>query len=293
MRTRSIRAGVLTALVALQAAAASAAHAQVVRGRLVDADGDTAIGGAMMTLMDRDGSPVERTLTNTATGLFELRAPSPGEYRVRAERIGYATTFSAFFDHLRGAKPSRLRCPRPSRRCRSRGSRPPSAPGVRCVPKKGMAVARVWNEARKALAAAAWTQDRGLYRYEMLGINRLLDERGQRVEVEDRAYRQSLVPAPYVARAADSLVSQGFARLSADASEFWAPRRRRPSLRRIPGHTLPADPLRRARARRAGVRTGAGPRRAGHCGHAVARMRRRPSFSGSTSATSISLCRSG
>lgn len=64
---------------------------------LVDADGDTAIGGTMMTPLDRDGGAVERTLTNTATGLFELRAPGPGEYRVRAERIGYATTFSAFF----------------------------------------------------------------------------------------------------------------------------------------------------------------------------------------------------
>ena len=222
MRTRSIRAGVLAALVAFQAAAASAIHAQIVRGRLADADGDTAIGGAMMTLMDRDGSAVERTLTNTATGLFELRAPAPGEYRVRAERIGYATTFSAFFEISAGETVT-VEVSAPIEALSLEGITAAVGPRCEVRPEEGMAVATVWNEARKALAAAAWTQDRGLYRYEMLGINRLLDARGQRVEVEDRVYRQSLVPAPYIARAADSLVSEGFARLSADASEFWAP----------------------------------------------------------------------
>lgn len=225
MRAARKRAGVLTAFVALQAAAASVVHAQVVRGRLVDADGDSAIGaigGAMMTLMDRDGSAVERTLTNTSTGLFELRAPGPGEYRVRAERIGYATTFSAFFE-ISAGETFTVQMSAPVEALTLEGITAAVGPRCEVRPEEGMAVARVWNEARKALAAAAWTQERGLYRYEMLGINRLLDERGRRVEVEDRVYRQSLVPAPYLARAADSLVFDGFARLSADASEFWAP----------------------------------------------------------------------
>ena len=176
----------------------------------------------MMTLMDRDGNPVERTLTNTSTGLFELRAPGPGEYRVRAERIGYATTFSAFFE-ISAGETFTVEISAPVEALTLEGITAAGGPRCEVRPEEGMAVARVWNEARKALAAAAWTQERGLYRYEMLGINRLLDERGRRVEVEDRVYRQSLVPAPYVARAADSLVSDGFARLSADASEFWAP----------------------------------------------------------------------
>ena len=90
-------------------------------------------------------------------------------------------------------------------------------------PEEGQAVARVWDEARKALAAAEWTQERGLYRYEMLGIKRFLDGDGRRVEAEDRAYGQALVSVPYVARAADSLVHGGFARFSADASDFWGP----------------------------------------------------------------------
>ena len=222
MRAGRIRSGVLTALVVLQSAAASALHGQLVRGSLVDAAGDSAIGGAMMTLVDRDGHAVDRTLTNTATGLFELRAPEPGEYRVRAERIGYATTFSAFFE-ISAGETLTVQISAPVEALSLEGITAAVGPRCEVRPEEGMAVARVWNEARKALAAAAWTQERGLYRYEMLGINRLLDERGRRVEVENRVYRQSLVPAPYVARAADSLVYDGFARLSADASEFWAP----------------------------------------------------------------------
>ncbi len=85
------------ALVVLQSAFASAVHGQVVRGRLVDEGDNAAIAGAMITLVDRDGRGVERMLTRSGTGVFELRVPTPGEYRLRAERIGYGTTYSAFF----------------------------------------------------------------------------------------------------------------------------------------------------------------------------------------------------
>ena len=87
----------LVALVVLQGAVASAVQGQVVRGRLVDEGDNAAIAGAMITLMDRGGRGVERMLTRSGTGVFELRVPAPGEYRLRAERIGYGTTYSAFF----------------------------------------------------------------------------------------------------------------------------------------------------------------------------------------------------
>ncbi|MYC86912.1 MAG: carboxypeptidase regulatory-like domain-containing protein, partial [Gemmatimonadales bacterium] len=85
------------ALVVLQSAVASAVHGQVVRGRLVDDGDNAAIAGAMVTLVGRDGRGVARMLTQSGTGVFELRVPAPGEYRLRAERIGYGTTHSAFF----------------------------------------------------------------------------------------------------------------------------------------------------------------------------------------------------
>ena len=218
--TRSV--GLPIALVVLQAAVASVMQGQVIRGRLVEGGDSAAIAGAMMTLMDRDSRGVERMVTQSGTGLFELRAPEPGEYRMRAERIGYATTFSAFFSISVGDTLT-VDIAAPVEAISLEGVSATVGPRCQLRPEEGLAIARVWNEARKALAAARWTQERGLYRYEMLGIKRSLDERGRRVEFEDRVYGQALVSVPYIARAADSLVYGGFARFSAEASEFWAP----------------------------------------------------------------------
>ncbi len=217
------RIGLPVALVMLQAAVAPAMlQGQVIRGRLVDNRDTAAIAGAMMTLMDRGDRGVQRMLTQGGTGLFELRAPTPGEYRVRAERIGYATTYSAFFSISVGDTLT-VQIAAPVEAISLEGVSATVGPRCHLHPEEGLAVAKIWNEARKALAAARWTQERGLYRYEMLGIKRFRDERGRKVEFEDRVYGQALVSVPYIARAADSLVYGGFARFSAEASEYWAP----------------------------------------------------------------------
>ena len=211
----------LLALLWLLAAVPHCATGQVVRGRLVDAAGGSGIGGAMVSLVDRSGRGIEQVLTR-GSGLFQLQAPNSGEYRLRADRIGYATTFSDFFgvattDTLTIELVARIEPvslegieAESDRRCRVR-------------PGEGLAVARVWEEARKALAAAAWTQERGLYRYEMLRIKRRLDDRGRRVEGEDRDYLQLSAPAPYASRPADSLLAEGFVRFSAEGFAFWGP----------------------------------------------------------------------
>lgn len=218
-RTRG--AGLAMALVVLQAAVVPAMQGQTIRGRLVDDGDNAAIAGAMMTLMNRGGRGVQRTVS-MGTGLFELRAPTPGEYRVRAERIGYATTFSAFFS-ISVEDTLTVEIAAPVEAISLEEISVTGRPRCHLHLEEGLAVAKVWDEARKALAAARWTQERGLYRYEMLGIKRFRDERRLRVESEDRVYGQALVSVPYIARAADSLVHGGFARFSAEASEFWAP----------------------------------------------------------------------
>lgn len=220
--SRMSRSALAIASVVLQVPVASPGQGQVIRGKLVNASDDTAITGAMVTLMDRNGHSLRQVLTGSEGAFFELRAPEPGEYRLRAERIGYATTFSSFFSISAGDTLT-VQLATPVEALSLEGISATVGPRCQVRPDEGMAVAKVWNEARKALAAATWTQERGLYRYEMLGIKRFLDERGHKVQLEDRVYAQNLVAVPYVARAADSLVHEGFARLSADATEFWAP----------------------------------------------------------------------
>ena len=202
--------------------APSAASGQVVLGRLVEAGQGNAVGGAMAVLEDRSGRGRAQALTRTGTGLFQLDAPAPGEYRVRADRIGYATTYSEWFRLAAGDTVS-LRIEAPVEAVSLRGVVAEADRRCRVRPQEALAVGRVWEEARKALAAAAWTQSRGTYEYKLLGFVRQLDREGRKVESENRALAQGWAKAPYVSRPTDSLTAHGYARVTGDGSWFWAP----------------------------------------------------------------------
>lgn len=200
---------------------AEAEAAQVVRGRLVEAGDARPVGGAMVTLVASGGVDAGRSLTRDS-GLFELAASAPGEYWLRAERIGYATTRSDPFRLAAGDTLS-IRLEAGVEAVSLAGVQAEADRRCRVRPDEGLAVTRVWDEARKALAAAAWTQDRGMYQYEMTGVTRQLDRDGRQVLSEDREYQQGYRRAPFVSRAADSLVAEGFVRLTLHESVYWAP----------------------------------------------------------------------
>ena len=73
------------------------AGAQTVRGVLVERGTDVAIPGAFVVLEDSAGTAVSTTLT-TAAGTWLLNVPSAGTYRLRADRIGYASSFSEMLE---------------------------------------------------------------------------------------------------------------------------------------------------------------------------------------------------
>ncbi len=208
------------------AAAVLLAHAlpatgQVVRGRLVERGQDIAVATAMMSLTDSAGALVAQTLTRR-NGLFHLAASGPGSYRLRADRIGYATTFSDFFA-LAAGDTLALDMEVPVEAIALAGLTAEGDGRCRMRPEDGLAVAKVWEEARKALAAAAWTQERGMYRYEMLRTRLELDPEGRRVVSEKRKYEDEYRKAPFVSAPAEDLVSQGFAILSSQESFYRAP----------------------------------------------------------------------
>lgn len=197
------------------------AAGQVVRGRLVDSADNAAVGGAMISLLDRDDNQLSRVLTRDS-GLFEVSTPIPGRYRLRADRIGYATTWSDYFDLAAGdtltiGMTSAVAAvslagieAEADRRCRVR-------------PEEGLAVTRVWDEARKALDAAAFTQERGYYRYEMMGIIRQLGPEGRQVVSEDRDFERAYRQYPFISLPADTLIAEGFAKITPNESVYWAP----------------------------------------------------------------------
>ena len=211
----------LSPLLLLAASIPAHADAQTVQGRLLDPDGVTGLASAMVVLEDRNGNEVERALSRN-NGLFRLRAPAPGSYRLRAERIGYATTHTDFFDVAAGETITQ-NIVAAVQAITLEGIEAGGERKCTVRPTEGLAVTRVWEEARKALSAAAWTQERGYYQYEMMNVNRRLGPEGRRILGEERSYNRGYMKAPYVSRPADSLVNSGFARITPRESLYWAP----------------------------------------------------------------------
>jgi hypothetical protein len=87
----------------LALAAPRAAHAQRVDGQLRDAETGAPIVGATLGLLDAQGQAVA-TAQSGPRGLFTLRAPQPGLYRIQASRLGYRQATSGTVDLTAGTE---------------------------------------------------------------------------------------------------------------------------------------------------------------------------------------------
>ena len=72
---------------------APSAAAQTVEGRVTESQTQQAVAGARVRLLDVEGEEAASTVTDAA-GAFRLAAPTPGEYRLRAERVGLRSTIT-------------------------------------------------------------------------------------------------------------------------------------------------------------------------------------------------------
>lgn len=199
----------------------SLASAQVLRGRVVDPSDGGAVEGAMVVLLDEEGRRRAAMLTS-ATGLFRLEAPGAGRYRLRADRIGYRSAYSSGFDLARVDTAHVIiqaevdAIPLEGIEVDGRG---------RCSvrPTDGLSTARVWEEIRKALAAAEWTDEMGMYRYRLVHHSRVVDRRGREVESADSTLSESLLRSPFHAQPAPDLISRGFVRREGEEHVFYGP----------------------------------------------------------------------
>lgn len=204
----------------LLAAAASSLPAQVVTGTVVER-GSAPVEGAMVVLLDGDDRPRARTLSD-ASGRFRVRAPGPGVWRLRVDRIGFASSVSRALTLERGetlvqrleisAEPIRLEG------VRAGGER-------RCVlrPEEGAQVHRLWQEVRKALAAAAWTDSVDAYRYRLTHFDRELEPDRLRVRSERLEPSRGFWRNPYESLPAEELLEDGFVRETGDGLVYSAP----------------------------------------------------------------------
>jgi hypothetical protein len=130
--------------------------AQTITGRVIAKNDSAGIAAAIVSLLDSSGHVVAARLAEDK-GDFAFAAPAAGRYAVRAERIGYRSSTSAPFlvrqndtidvpiAIVGDGVSLRAVMVNADRRCLVR-------------PQEGLATARLWDEARKALSATEMTR---------------------------------------------------------------------------------------------------------------------------------------
>lgn len=198
-------------LLSLLLAGASPLAAQAVRGELTEEGTRLLVGGARVVLLDAAGKERAAALSGP-DGRFLLSAPEAGAYTLRAERIGHAAASSPVLRLAAGdTVEHRLAVPAQvvmleglvvegeRRRCTVR-------------PREGLEAATLWEEARKAIAAAAWTERQRLLRLEVVRYERDLDPRTLRVQAERSDTAPGYSGNPFMSLPARDLAEGGYVR---------------------------------------------------------------------------------
>ncbi len=211
--------GLAAALCCLSAPVA----AQTVVIRVMDGEAGRPVFGALSYLVGETGQTVKNALTDERGRALFLGIPA-GTYRVRVEMIGMATAETELFDVASGTTISRdIRLT--SRAIRLEGIDVELEAG-RCEVRpggEGLLVAQVWDEARKALSAAAFTEQRGTYRYRTMTYNRRLHRDTRLILSEEQSERQGYMRTPFESRPAEDLVENGFVQPDGAEYLYFAP----------------------------------------------------------------------
>ncbi|MEJ2677750.1 MAG: carboxypeptidase regulatory-like domain-containing protein [Gemmatimonadota bacterium] len=200
--------------------APAAALAQTVRGAVVTGSGEP-VQGALTVLLDAQGRRVVATLSGPH-GRFELTAPGPGRYRVSAERIGYATRATPFFDLAAGAVVERTVVASvkaiPLEAIRVTGT-------SRCRPQRDAPanVQQLWDEARKALTAVSLVENAPAVKFQLERWERDLDPATNTVVSAARQPAEVAGEYPFHSPPATELLAHGFVQAVGDTSIFYAP----------------------------------------------------------------------
>jgi hypothetical protein len=184
------------------------AHAQSIRGRVVEAETGAPVPGAILRLWDQSGTGVA-AVRSDAAGRYHLTAPSAGRYQLRAERVGFATAAPTMVTLMAGQTlEHEVRAE--SRRVVldavvAQGTR------RRCAgePQDGALAATVWDEARKALASAALAAESGEYWFHSRLTERQTSLDGSRVQTEQS--REVVTRGrPFASESVKDLVAGGY-----------------------------------------------------------------------------------
>jgi protocatechuate 3,4-dioxygenase beta subunit len=209
-------------VLALLAGQAGPVLGQAVRGVLVERGNGRPVRGAFVVLLDEREAEVARVLTDDA-GRFLLRAPSAGAYRIQSKRIGFrlflseplalepdqTVAYRAEVAAVPAMLPPVVVEGRPQ--CGSRGE-------------VGSVTARLWEEAREALAAVTWTSGEGRHRYQLRNFLRDYGPVGRLVLKDSSWMVSGYAEAPFLSLPAHRLADSGYVVTGgADTIDYYAP----------------------------------------------------------------------
>ncbi len=208
------------ALLAL-AAAHGPLEAQRIVGRVLEEGGGGPVAGAMVRLVNDTGLTGSGWLT-AADGRFRLEAPAGGTYEIRVERIGFATVDIggitvadngiASVDVTVETEPitlEGLQVEAQSGRCR--------------MDERGGATQVVWDEARKALAAATWTEAQVNLRFVVSVWDRQISPRTSQILFEELEQRETLGANSVQSLPPEELVRDGYVQSHPGFVFYYAP----------------------------------------------------------------------
>ncbi len=202
--------------------AAAPASAQTVLVRVLDAESQQPLFGALAYLDTPEGATVRSVLTDER-GRAIFVGMAPGRYRVRAEMIGKRTAVTEPFRVGEGetvAQDLRLE----SSAIELEGIEV-EAEGGRCSvrPEEGLAVARVWDEVRKALTGAALADRERMYRYRTVKYVREVDRDTRAIRHEERERVAGFLRTPFESRPAEELIERGFVQKDGNDAVYFGP----------------------------------------------------------------------
>ncbi len=197
------------------------ATAQSIGGTLLDRNTRTPVGGAYIVLLNADSLEIARALTD-GLGRFQLHAPKMGSYILRTEVVGFLSSVTERFDvgadgvadlQLE-AVPIRLRLDPLFIQGRARE--------CRIIGDQALEVLAVWEEARKALAAVAWSDMQeefisDLERFERTYTSSFVLRR------ETRTRTPTLHVMPFRSRSVQELEEFGYVLIGEDSVVYEAP----------------------------------------------------------------------
>jgi Carboxypeptidase regulatory-like domain len=203
------------ALLLAMAVNAPGAYGQTVRGQVRDSISGRPVDRGYMVLLSEQGEELARVLTSTE-GQFVLPTPGPGTYRIRSERIGYRvweTTLDLHAAEMHDVTPLVQAIPRQLATIHV-------SDRTSCTIQKGPDTELLWEEARKALAAAAWIAKRDVYVHRLHTFDRDLNTDRDRVEFEHINVNIVSTELPFVSEDPATLSERGYV-VERDDGEWW------------------------------------------------------------------------